>query len=108
MIFLDKIMVQQKVCILKGSMVLPHRQEGQFHEWKSSFRLMMNRSLGGQWDGMLRLMSMMGYEIEAMRISLRMAWRPVRAMEYKAVLRSVLAAMQIGSRMLLRESHLRE
>ena len=53
-------------------------------------------------------MSMMGCKLEAMRISLRMAWRPVRAMEYKAVLRSVLAAMQIGSRMLLRESHLRE
>ena len=43
-----------------------------------------------------------------MRILLRMARRPGRAMEYKAVLRSVLAAMWIRSQALLREPLLRK
>ena len=44
---------------------------------------------------MLRLMPMMGYELEAIRILLRTAWRPGRVMKYKAILQSMLAARQI-------------
>ena len=68
----------------------------------------MKTSLGHCWEEMLRLMLMMGYELEAMRILLRTSQRPGRAMEYKAVLQSVLATMQIRSRALLREPHLRK
>ena len=68
----------------------------------------MNRSLGHRWDGMLRLVPMMGYELEAMRISLRTARRPGREMEYKANLQSVMAARLIRSRALLREHCLRK